>query len=564
MADLDRQSLHGKLVKMLRGHPILEGMSDSQIEELAGRAKFEPRKAGETIIHQGAAGDTFYFIIDGQVRVIDTSRQPPLLLAYLQNNQFFGERALLFNTPRDATVDVVVDTQLAAFDRSAWNWLIGNLPGLSEKLTEVKAYYDEQARFDFPGRHLDEVVIRKDNRHILAFIAKLPGPLILIVLGLAVEILVLNLGFSTFGIFSILAILFIVMGILWMIYTYVDWLNDDFIITSDRVVHIERNIIYGQQREEAPLPQIQDVTTDIPNLFAQFFDYSDLTIKTAGAGDIRFDGLPQADKIKAAIFEQRTQALRRVEASDTAAIRKSLVERMSWDVGPIEPSTLIATTPVSAKQKLKLPRFLNYLIPKPREEKAGTIIWRKHYLVLLKYITSPIIIALVCFYFLLDALFGLRFFLLPQPSIVWPLLILEIFIFIWYLYAYDTWYKDVYIVTPVSIIDIEGSAFNLRGEKRRQGMFDVIQNTTVNIPNLLAQWLNMGDVVIQTAGTIGTFTFKQVYNPRDVQQEIFNRWVAHKENERRKARTAEEKRYTRWLGEYHELARIAAQKSREP
>jgi uncharacterized membrane protein YdbT with pleckstrin-like domain len=564
MSNLERQALREKLVEMLRANPILAELNDFQIEQLVDRADIEVVKVGEIIIRQGDLANTFYFIIDGQVRVIDTSRRPAKLWAYLQQGDFLGERALLFNEPRSATVDVVVDTQLAVFDRATWNWLIGSFPSLREKFTNLEEQrYEQRSQLEFPGRQLNEVVVRQDKRHILAFVAKLPGPLILIVSGLAIAILLIDLDFLSLGLVNLFTIFIVVVGMLWIIYDYIDWINDDFIVTSDRVIHIERNIIYGQRREEAPLTQIQDVSTTIPNLFTRFFDYSDLLIRTAGAGIILFDGLPQADKTKAVIFEQRALAQQRVEASDTSAIRKSLVERMGWDVGPVEPSTLVATGPAPAKRQVKLPRLVNYFIPRTREEKDDTITWHKHYFVLLKLVALPLFAGFIFFYLTLDALFGLYFFPLPTTSVVLPLVILWLLMLVWYSYQYDAWSKDIYIVTPTTIIDVEGTPFSLAGERRRQGTFDVIQNTTVDIPSLFAQLLNMGDVVIETAGTADTFTFEQVYNPKEVQQEIFKRWVNFKENERRRARTAEEKRYTRWLGEYHDLARQAAQRSRE-
>lgn len=563
MSDLERQALREKLVEMLRANPILDGLDDFQIEQLADRAKIEVFKVGETIIRQGDSANNFYFVIDGQVRVIDTSRRPAKLLTYLQYDDFFGGRALLLNEPRSATVDVVVDTQLAVFDRATWNWLIGSFPSLRGRFTNLEEGYQQRSQREFPGRQLNEVVVRQDKRHILAFVAKLPGPLILIVSGLAIAILLIDLDFMSLGLINLFTIFVMVVGILWIIYNYVDWINDDFIITSDRVVHIERDIIYGQRREEAPLTQIQDVSTTIPNLFTRFFDYSDLIIKTAGAGNILFDGLPQADRIKTTIFEQRAQAMQRVEASDTSAIRKSLVERMGWDVGPVEPSTLVATGPAPTKKQVKLPKLVDYFIPRTREEKGDTIIWHKHYFVLLKLVALPLIAGFALFYLIVDALFGLYLFPLPTGAVVLPLAILWLFTLVWYSYQYDTWSKDIYIVTPSAIIDVEGTPFSLAGERRRQGTFDVIQNTTVDIPSLFAQLLNMGDVIIETAGTAETFTFEQVYNPKTVQQEIFRRWVDYKENERRRVRTAEERRYTRWLGEYHDLAQQAAQRSRE-
>jgi uncharacterized membrane protein YdbT with pleckstrin-like domain len=343
------------------------------------------------------------------------------------------------------------------------------------------------------------------------------------------------------------------MTLFWTIYLYVDYVNDDFIVTTERVVHIERTIIYGESREEAPLPQIQDVSFNTPNFFTRFFGYYNLTIKTAGAGNILFDGIRDGDRLNQVIIEQRQKARERVEASDVSAIRKSLADRMDWkDVGPLEPSTLVASGQAPQRNEIQLPKLIDYYIPRVREQIGDTITWRKHYIVLLQYAILPLIAGFVAFYLFLAAFVG--FFPFPTPDPLAPaFLVFWLFTILWYTYEYDGWHKDVYIVTNTTIIDQESTAFRLRGEKRRQGTFDVIQNTTYQTPTFLTRLLNMGDVIIETAGTADTFTFRQVYNPKEVQQEIFKRWITFKENERRKNRSAEEQRYTRWFKEYHDL-----------
>jgi uncharacterized membrane protein YdbT with pleckstrin-like domain len=97
----------------------------------------------------------------------------------------------------------------------------------------------------------------------------------------------------------------------------------------------------------------------------------------------------------------------------------------------------------------------------------------------------------------------------------------------------------------------------LQGERRREGTFDAVQNVTYSIPNFLCRLLNMGDVVIETAGTERTFTFNSVFDPSAVQQEVFNRWDAYHEDRRRREKESEAQRLADWIGEYDEMRRQA-------
>src|SRR5206468_3194902 len=59
---------------------------------------------GDTIIRQGEAGDLMFLIRRGVVEVLRDSGQGPQRLALLDEGKVFGERALLTEEPRNATV----------------------------------------------------------------------------------------------------------------------------------------------------------------------------------------------------------------------------------------------------------------------------------------------------------------------------------------------------------------------------------------------------------------------------------------------------------------------------
>jgi uncharacterized membrane protein YdbT with pleckstrin-like domain len=347
---------------------------------------------------------------------------------------------------------------------------------------------------------------------------------------------------------------FVLLGLLSALYVYFDWRNDDFIITSERVIHIERILFHGETRHEAPLTSVQDVSVIVPGLLAQIFDYSNIIIKTAGAGSILFDGLDNGDQLKDEIFKQRRKAQERAEALNVRNVRKSIREVMGVSPDSRQKTMTIATPAVMpTTPKFKLPRPLAFFIPRVREEKGDTITWRKNIFVFLLLVTLPMLVGLTLFYLLLAAIFAFFPFEEPNSTLAWLLLIGWLVNFVWYTYQYDIWRKDEYQVTLTSIIDYKGSPFNLGGEQKRVGTFDVIQNIAYVSPNLVAKLLNIGHVVIETAGTELTFTFLWIYNPVEVQQEIFKRWLAHKESKVQQARAFEEQRLVRWIGEFYDL-----------
>jgi hypothetical protein len=177
---------------------------------------------------------------------------------------------------------------------------------------------------------------------------------------------------------------------------------------------------------------------------------------------------------------------------------------------------------------------LDYLIPRSIEVNEGEdgtmIVWRKHLLLLFFYIFLPVLAFIISSYLFLAS------FVTALPpftfEVHWSIRLILGFVtmasLFWYFWRYDDWRKDVYIVTDTRIIDIEASSFKLT-TTRREGTFDNIQAVYSNVPNIFYKVINMGDVIIETAGTQDTFTFNSVFDPDSVTSEVFNRWALYQQ-----------------------------------
>lgn len=78
------------------------------------------------------------------------------------------------------------------------------------------------------------------------------------------------------------------MMLLGMIFQYVNWWNDIYILTRDRIIDIERVPLIKEDRREAFLEQIQDVRLDTPNVFWRALHLGNVTIETAGRAESAF------------------------------------------------------------------------------------------------------------------------------------------------------------------------------------------------------------------------------------------------------------------------------------
>jgi uncharacterized membrane protein YdbT with pleckstrin-like domain len=548
-----------ELVEALRTcrHPL--PLEDEEIRALAQRARIREVLRGDIVMRQDDESDVIYFVISGQLRSADTSGDEPRLLNYHAAKAFVGEQGPLYNRPRAATVDVISDAKLAFWDRAAFDWLLGLNDQIRPYFENLYRRRERRARRPFTGKQWDEVVIVWSRKHPLMLLGALIVPILLLLLSLGLLTLLLAIRVLPPILIEVVVGVPGIISLLWGIYNYVDWGNDEYIVTSKRVIRMERFVFYGEERDEAPLIRIQDVTLVATNIWERLLNYHDLIIQTAGAGKIKFAGMPDAEYVKEKIFEERAKALERREAADIANVRRALAQKMHRQITDVDlpVDTLTPTTGIFAEGKgRRLPPLLDYLWPRMSVVEGDTITWRKHWFICLKKVFPALLSVLTLLGLMILVLLRLSpFDVLGQNSWVLALVLgLGVFTaFLWYIYLYDDWHKDVYIVTSDRIIDVESSSFRLRGEERREGTFDVVQNITYAIPGFFYKLLNMGNVIIETAGTAETFTFDGVFDPSAVQQEIFNRTVAYQEKQRQQQRVREDTRSAEWFGEYHHL-----------
>jgi membrane protein YdbS with pleckstrin-like domain len=401
-------------------------------------------------------------------------------------------------------------------------------------------------------------------------VAKLVWPILLLIIPVVLLLVAELLGFNLFNIisqsgliFTLLISPFVILSLLMTLYFYLDWRNDDLILTTKRVIHIERILFYSEIREEAPLTQIQNITYESHGWLDTLFDVDDINIQTAALGMISVDRIPAAQNLVALMLQAQLRAKERAAASDRAATRNLIAERMNQNL--LETPAAVTTPARKPSQVITVPKVsvpslgLAYFIPRTQQIKmeggVQIITWRKHYLVLLQHVLLPVLVLLGSLYLFLASLVGLPPFANREvwEPLFWVFGLAVLGSFFWYIWEYDTWRRDVYILTDTKIIDIESTAFRLRGEKVREGSFDSIQNITYDLPNIFYRLINLGNVVIQTAGTGGHFTFKQVFNPSSVQEEIFRRWDAYQRQKREKQRDDATRQMVSVLGEYHEM-----------
>src|SRR5947209_18768546 len=120
----------------LRNVPILAGLSDELLEDLAtGVGEVEVR-AGEWILREGEVADSVFIVRSGRVEVLDEG-PPEALIRMLRRGDVLGELALLREGTRSVSARALRDTELLELGRAAFEALIQAAPSFALGLTRA-------------------------------------------------------------------------------------------------------------------------------------------------------------------------------------------------------------------------------------------------------------------------------------------------------------------------------------------------------------------------------------------------------------------------------------------
>ncbi|XP_047237915.1 cGMP-dependent protein kinase 1 isoform X3 [Girardinichthys multiradiatus] len=116
-------------VELLRSIPFLQSLPDDVIRKLFDHVEEANYTDGDYIFQQGAIGDTFYIICKGQVSVTEKKpgRQEQIVLAELNERQWFGEKALWGEAIRPVNVMAVGEVTCLVIDRRTFRDVIEGL-----------------------------------------------------------------------------------------------------------------------------------------------------------------------------------------------------------------------------------------------------------------------------------------------------------------------------------------------------------------------------------------------------------------------------------------------------
>ena len=546
-------------VAFLKKIHLFHGLEDDELEAIAKELVEMQVPKGGVVFAQGGKADSFYLIYGGSVRIVRRQNNKEFQLAILVRNDYFGEMALVEKRLRSGTVTALTDTSLLVLSRKDFEKLYKSAPQLKVNL-EIAIKSRQLARsLQFAWLRADEVIYFLARKHSIIMYQKLAWPFVALVVPLF-----FFYGWFFLAHFVIVAIaawLSLLAVILWAIWVIIDWGNDYYIVTNQRVVWLEKVVGIYDSRQESPLSTVLSVGVEA-NQFGRILDYGDVIVRTF-VGKILFNNVDHPAQAARMIEEYWQRTREAAVGMEKDAMKNAIRKRLGIPVpAPAKPAA-DPVKPAAAPPKRGIWAILKYLgadTLRLRFESGDTVIYRKHWVVLIMQAWIPVAGTLATLILFIYRLGQLAFdpveaFISFQGGLrvdAWAgALFVAMFPFLgWLIFEIADWSNDKFEVTAEQIIDLDKRPFGT--ETRNAAQLDSILGTEYKRIGILGNIFNYGTVYITVGGS--KFAFEDVIDPAAVQSDIDRRRMARIAKKTEASVSAERERMAEWLATYHRSA----------
>jgi len=363
-----------------------------------------------------------------------------------------------------------------------------------------------------------------------------------------------------------------VMGALYIAWLVVDWGNDYYIVTNQRVVYLEKIVGIYDSRQEAPIGTILSVGLE-SNQFGRYFGFGNVIVRTF-VGKIPFNNINHPAHAAKMIEEYWNRTKENNAMLEKEALKNALRKRLGLPL-PKMPPAFGEVGPVPKVEESTPKGLAGWLVKrigpnalKLRYEAGDSVIYRKHWVVLILEGWIPFFSALAMLLLLLCRFIQLTF-LPDQVLVTWtenfvvdPVAIVFAIAFFpfagWFAYRVADWSNDKFEVTNEQIIDVDRKPFGV--ETRNAAPLEAILGTMYERKGILGYLFNYGTVYITVGGS--KLAFEDVMDPATVQSDIDRRRMMRNAKQNEIKAGAEREKWADWLAAYHKAAEVLREEER--
>lgn len=524
--------------EFLEKNHLFYGLSEEGLDEISRSVQVFELQADELLFREGDPNTSMTFILSGSIHLFSTINGVKTKNNNFGQGNFFGEAGLFRKRVHSFSAvtnepSVIINLSRRVFFRSLQQY-----PVLRNRFLRLRATDQISGELD-----TDWLL---DRERIYAFERKSN---VLLVVTSVLPTLLMIASVITVSVFFVTKITWLlpagviggIVGILWLIWSVIDWSNDHYIVTNNRVIWIERILLFYDSRSEANMENILAVSTET-SFVDRLLGFGSVLIKTY-TGQIKLKYVDDPKYFTAIIEDHLHHSKQNKRKLDKARMRKALYQRLGYENQPQE-----ADRPPADWGETKRKSWFDDLF-KTRTEAGNTITYHKHLFGLLrdsfKYLLG--VLSIIGFLIYWELFSG---HMMPIFGFV-SLLILLFFLLIALIYQYLDWRNDIYQITADQIIDIDRKP--LGDDDRKAASIENILSTRYQRDGILGLIFNFGTVYIMIGNN--EFNFEDVSDPAAVQQDIIQRQIGLKRKKEEAQAKMDDERMSEWINLYHQSAR---------
>jgi len=533
-----------EVVKCLNGNSLFKLLDEDTLNELASVSRSASLRSGQVIFDTADSCNGFFVIIIGNVIIEKETKQGDVPLEILGPGDYFGQEMLSDTSRKRLTrATAVSDVTLVKFTRTKLKDLAVYSPDFRQAGKLIHRSYLVTVRKEFPWKNESENIIFITRKHFYYLFKSLVFPvltgiLMLIPLGLIYFYLLPGRIIVPF-----LMIAELVISFFWSLWKGWDWTNDYYVISTERLLNLEKVVLFYESRQETPLEAILSLESD-SSLMGRWMGFGTIRARTY-TGSINFSYLESPDWVIGLLQDRWSRVKNSSIEVNQSEIETDIRKRISGEKA-LAPQ--LPVNPVSSQvESSPLVSTLADLF-KLKEIQGDAVIYRTHWWILVRRLFLPIVFLILWVMSMAAAAGG---FLGGMDITLFfsGILLSGLVLWIWFLYRIVDWRNDYYMITSDQIIDVHRHP--LGSEDKRSAPLKNIQTIEYKRLGMLGLLLNFGTVFIRIGDT--EFTFDFVSNPSAVQKELFERFMDLTRREKKNEVQAERERIADYIDTYHRM-----------
>ena len=534
--------LSSGFIRLLRESALFSALPDEDLPIIGEALVRVELPAGEILFEEGEDIDGIFLVETGKLTGFD---QENTHIADYKRGDILGLITSNLANERQETIQAQKNSQVWYLSGANLERLISERPAFAETVTVLANSQVMVRRMAMPWLEADEKVSLIARKHPVFLLFAGAPPILFFALTLV------GLNYLQPESIMLGGLFFFFICAVWLLWNINNWANDFYLITSKRMVWVERVSGFYESRQEAPLGTLISVGVQTGQMGA-ILGFADVIVRTY-YGDIRFERVAHAKTI-GKLIESFWAKSKHVDLElDAKEIRRVLREKFGKAPEEVTSKELQAEYGIENEIPRAEISFFEWLFSdflKVRYEAGGSITYRKHWVVLLRKIFLSLAGAVLSAGFVIAVLtrnisglnsgmaLTLGFFALMVSFAVM-------------LYQYVDWRNDVFQLTPNQVIDLDRKPFGR--ESRRAAPLDNILSIEYERRGIIPMIFNFGTVYITVGNT--QLTFNNVYHPSDVQQDIFARMGKHVQETQDRQTNQERDRIAQWFKVFQEESR---------